>query len=146
MLTPAEHLAIVRDVVAALRQPPLSALIADTDAEQFGPLRIDYDSRTVVVDGAPQRLSIRSFSVLTFLARNAGRTLTREQLLVNCWSDGFSKDDRVVDPLICRLRRDLGVAGKLIVTVPTIGYRMMRSAEAASNGPSLERSRSGTLG
>jgi DNA-binding response OmpR family regulator len=76
--------------------------------------------------GQPVDLPMREFSLLEYLARCAGRTLSRAQILEHVWGYHFDPGTNVVDVYIQRLRRkvDDGHAQKLIHTVAGLGYRL----------------------
>lgn len=90
-------------------------------------LAIDTASHTVYVGGTPLAVTSLEFAVLLALARNAGRVLSRDQLIEAVWGYDYHGDGRVVDAVIKRLRsklRDAGADGDVIVTVRGLGYRI----------------------
>ncbi len=84
---------------------------------------IDYSARTVTIKGERIQLSPKEYELLTYLAKNQGIALTREQLLSNVWGYDFFGDDRTLDTHIKLLRRNLGDYAKYIVTLRGVGYR-----------------------
>ena len=66
----------------------------------------------------------KEFSLLSELARNQGRVLTRETLLDRVWGMNYFGDSRTLDVHIRRLRQKLGEPA-LIETVTGIGYRLL---------------------
>ena len=88
---------------------------------------IDYSARTVTIDGKRIQLSPKEYDLLTYLAKNRGIALTREQLLSNVWGYDFFGDDRTLDTHIKLLRRNLGDYAKYIVTLRGIGYRFEKA-------------------
>ena len=92
-------------------------------AESFGGLTVDQGARTVAVDGERVDLSPKEYDLLTYLIRNRGLALTREQLLTNIWGYDFYGDDRTLDTHIKLLRRRLGPYSGYIVTIRGVGYR-----------------------
>ena len=91
-----------------------------------GVLRIDPSTFSVTYLGRDVRLTRKEFALLTELARNAGRVMTREVLLDRVWSMSYYGDSRTLDVHIRRLRQKLGDAD-LIETVTGIGYRLVDS-------------------
>jgi two-component system response regulator PrrA len=69
-------------------------------------------------------LTRREFALLEALARNAGRVLSREQLLSAVWGYDFEADSNVVDVFVGYLRRKLEAGGepRLIQTVRGVGF------------------------
>ena len=68
----------------------------------------------------------KEFALLSELARNQGRVLTREGLLDRVWGVTYYGDSRTLDVHIRRLRQKLGDT-TLIETVTGIGYRLVDS-------------------
>jgi len=65
--------------------------------------------------------------LLEYLARNAGLTLSRVQILDRVWGDEFTGSSNIVDVYVGQLRRKLRTAGAadLIATVWGVGYRLV---------------------
>lgn len=113
---------------ALLRRPPI-----ETDAiVRVGRLELDAAAREVRKDGAPIALSAREYGILEYLMRNAGRTLTREQVEEHVWDCNSSLGSNVVDVYIGYLRRKIDSAGEesYIRTVRGLGYRCAVPGEA----------------
>jgi two-component system alkaline phosphatase synthesis response regulator PhoP len=90
-----------------------------------GPLRIDLASRQVNCRGQDLELQPKQFDLLTYLVRNRGTVLTRDQLLHNVWGYDYAGDTRTVDVHIRWLREKLEADPanpKLIQTVRGVGY------------------------
>jgi DNA-binding response OmpR family regulator len=117
--SPRELMARVRAVFR--RAPP------SNDALTIGAITIDGARRAVSVGGAEVALTPTEFRLLDALARAAGRTMTREQLIRSAFGDDYDGLDRTVDVHVMNLRRKLGSAGEAIVTVFGAGYRMERA-------------------
>ena len=90
-----------------------------------GPLRIDLAGRRVNCRGQNMELQPKQFDLLTYLVRNRGTVLTRDQLLHNVWGYDYAGDTRTVDVHIRWLREKLEedpANPKLIQTVRGVGY------------------------
>ncbi len=90
-----------------------------------GPLRIDLAGRRVNCRGQDMELQPKQFDLLTYLVRNRGTVLTRDQLLHNVWGYDYAGDTRTVDVHIRWLREKLEedpANPKLIQTVRGVGY------------------------
>ena len=87
-------------------------------------LRIDPSTFRVRYQGREVRMTRKEFSLLSELARNQGRVLTRETLLDRVWGMNYFGDSRTLDVHIRRLRQKLGDPA-LIETVTGIGYRLL---------------------
>ena len=89
-----------------------------------GSLRIDPATFAVNYNGRDVRLTRKEFALLSELARNHGRVLTREALLDRVWGATYYGDSRTMDVHIRRLRQKLG-DGSVIETVTGVGYRLV---------------------
>ncbi len=89
----------------------------------FGELKIDTSGMIVYVDEQRVELSRKAYELLTYLAKNKGIALTREQLICEVWGYDFYGDDRTLDTHVKTLRSALGPCRDKIVTVRGVGYR-----------------------
>ena len=90
-----------------------------------GPLRIDLAGRRVNCRGKDIELQPKQFELLTYLTRNRGTVLTRDQLLQNVWGYDYVGDTRTVDVHMRWLREKLEedpANPKLLQTVRGVGY------------------------
>ncbi len=95
-----------------------------TEVKEKG-LRIDRDAYTVSVDGDNPELTLKEFELLCALYDNAGRVLSRDQLLTSVWGYDYYGDERTVDSHIARLRTKLGDFGAAhLKTVYGMGYKL----------------------
>jgi DNA-binding response OmpR family regulator len=91
-----------------------------------GRLEIRPADHAALVDGRPLMLTVRELQLLTELALNAERVMTREQLYSRIWSRDYQKSDRSVDVYVGRLRAklDRALPGRRFIHTHTgIGYR-----------------------
>ncbi|WP_301859696.1 response regulator transcription factor [uncultured Megasphaera sp.] len=84
---------------------------------------IDQQARQVVLDGKNIDLSPTEYKLLNYLVTNAGKALSRRQILNKVWNYDYYGDLRTIDTHINRLRIKLGEKGKYIQTVRGYGYR-----------------------
>ncbi len=117
---------LVARVEAVLRRRRETAVSPST-IYTFQHLSIDPDSHEAVADGQQLELTATEFQVLLELAKNAGRVLTRDQLLSLVWGSDYYGNDRVVDVYVGQVRRKLQDAtGRLLIeTVRGIGYKFV---------------------
>jgi DNA-binding response OmpR family regulator len=87
-----------------------------------GTLYLDPTHFIARVEGREIKLTRKEFALLVLLARNAGRTLTREYLLDRIWGLAYSGATRTLDVHVHNLRKKLGHEA-YIETVVGIGYR-----------------------
>lgn len=91
-----------------------------------GRLEIRPDEHAALVDGRPLRLTVRELQLLTELAFNAERIMSREELYEAIWQRPPRRSDRSLDVYVSRLRSKLGEALPELVLIHThtgIGYR-----------------------
>jgi len=113
-------------------QDPNAFLTAEDRAPVYaGRLEIRPAEHTALVDGRPLTLTVRELQLLTELAQNAERVLTREELYSRIWGRGYEKTDRSVDVYVGRLRAklDRALPGRRFIHTHTgIGYRFSPEA------------------
>ena len=101
----------------------------DDEAEallEAGPVRMDIDRHAVTVDGVEVSMPLKEFELLEFLLRNAGRVLTRGQLIDRIWGSDYFGDTKTLDVHIKRIRAMIEPDPsnpQLLVTVRGLGYR-----------------------
>lgn len=91
---------------------------------QVADLRIDTGSREVTRGATPLDLTPKEYAVLVYLARNAGRVMSRTLITEYVWDYHFDPGTNIVDVVINRLRKkiDQGRRVRLIHTVRGVGY------------------------
>lgn len=103
------------------------------DSENFvrcGALTIDLSNYRVTVDGESLVLTFKEYELLRFLAMNAGRVFTREQLLNRVWGYDYFGGARTVDVHIRRIRAKIEIHGHAFIeTVRNVGYRLVPEAK-----------------
>lgn len=89
-----------------------------------GNLSIDLLRRVVTRADKKIALQPREFSLLEYLARNAGRVVSKTMIMEHVWDYNFDPQTNVVESRICRLRDkiDKGFDTPLIHTVRGMGY------------------------
>jgi two-component system phosphate regulon response regulator PhoB len=117
---------LVARVRAMLRRVQLlrETLEFSREPVQIGAIEIDPEARAVRVDGHVTDLTPREYDLLLMLARQPGRTFSRDYLLEHIWGPAYEGSDRVVDTTVVRLRRKLSVEGERVVSVWGVGYRL----------------------
>ncbi|KZE92979.1 MULTISPECIES: response regulator transcription factor [unclassified Agromyces] len=91
-----------------------------------GRVRMDVDRHTVEVDGETVAMPLKEFELLELLMRNAGRVLTRGQLIDRVWGSDYFGDTKTLDVHIKRIRSKIEVTPSepvQLVTVRGLGYR-----------------------
>ncbi|MCL2782138.1 MAG: response regulator transcription factor, partial [Actinomycetia bacterium] len=92
---------------------------------EAGPVRMDLERHAVTVAGAAVSLPLKEFELLELLMRNAGRVLTRGQLIDRVWGADYVGDTKTLDVHVKRLRAKIEPDPgdpKHLVTVRGLGY------------------------
>lgn len=100
-----ELLARVRSVLRRQRWEQNTGNHAKASKLSFGNARINFDTHEVVVDDEPVQLTQLELDLLRYFAENAGRVLSRTELLERVWKLRNYSNTRTVDNFISRLRR-----------------------------------------
>lgn len=85
-------------------------------------ISIDRVKRNVMIDGLKVDLTYTEFEILSYLMRNKGVVITREQLITKIWGYAYDGDDRTINTHIRNLRMKLGSKSACIKTIIRIGY------------------------
>jgi len=96
-------------------------------ALHVGTLSIDRAERRATLDGRRIELTPREFTLLAYLAREAGRVVPRTELLSKVWETAFDPGSNVVEVHVRNLREKLGAHAGMIETVRGVGYRLVAS-------------------
>src|SRR5690606_37476639 len=83
---------LVARVRAVLRRRSGEAAETNSPVLSVGPVRMDVDRHVVTVNGQPVQLPLKEFELLELLLRNAGRVLTRGQLIDRVWGADYVGD------------------------------------------------------
>ena len=102
-------------------------------------LLIDTDTLEVFSQGEKLELTQAEFRLLHLLASRTGWVFSREKILDHLWGDEKNVTDRSVDVHVKHLRDKLGAAGKMIVNVRGVGYKL--AVPSPGSGPATRTSR-----
>ena len=118
-----ELLARIKAVLRRLSEP--EELVPPT--LESGPVRMDVERHTVTVSGVATSLPLKEFELLEMLLRNAGRVLTRMQLIDRVWGSDYVGDTKTLDVHVKRLRAKIEPDPgnpKFLLTVRGLGYKL----------------------
>ena len=93
---------------------------------ESGPVRMDVDRHVVTVRGTQIPMPLKEFDLLELLVRNAGRVLTRGQLIDRIWGSDYVGDTKTLDGHVKRLRAQIEedpANPAHLVTVRGLGYK-----------------------
>ena len=88
---------LVARIRAVLRRNSGEGIDSDPGVMTVGPVRMDIERHQVSVNGIPTSLPLKEFELLEFLMRNAGRVLTRIQLIDRVWGSDYVGDTKTLD-------------------------------------------------
>jgi DNA-binding response OmpR family regulator len=94
-------------------------------------LAIDYTSRRVTMNDQELKLTSTEYKMLSYIAQNAGRLITPDQLLNNVWGEEYVGAAHLLQVNIARLRKKMGDDAKNPVYITTrsgIGYMISKSS------------------
>lgn len=119
---------LVARIRAVLRRGPEVEEVEELDNQilEVGRVRMDVERHTVLVDGHPVAMPLKEFDLLEYLMRNAGRVLTRGQLIDRIWGADYVGDTKTLDVHVKRLRTKIEQVPsrpKQLVTVRGLGYK-----------------------
>ncbi|MCL2783710.1 MAG: response regulator transcription factor [Propionibacteriaceae bacterium] len=122
-----ELLARIRSAIRRGRSSAPSGEVAGDDVLVAAGITMDIERHRVSVDGNQLTLPLKEFELLEVLMRNAGRVLTRRQLLNRVWGADYVGDTKTLDVHIRRLRAKIEQNPAMpsrLVTVRGLGYRL----------------------
>jgi two-component system response regulator RegX3 len=111
---------------AVLRRRVELEEVEDDNILEAGRVRMDVDRHTLTVSGTEISMPLKEFELLELLLRNAGRVLTRGQLIDRVWGTDYFGDTKTLDVHIKRIRSRIEENPSdpsMLVTVRGLGYR-----------------------
>mgnify|MGYP002717599735 CR=1 FL=1 len=117
---------VVARIRAVLRRRGEGGDVPVDPVLEAGPVRMDVERHVVAVDGEQVALPLKEFDLLEYLMRNAGRVLTRGQLIDRIWGADYVGDTKTLDVHVKRLRTKIEQEPsrpKQLVTVRGLGYK-----------------------
>jgi two-component system response regulator RegX3 len=118
-----------RELLARIRSVMRRRIDEAGDQESIlesGSVRMDLERHTVMVAGVLTAMPLKEFELLELLLRNAGRVLTRGQLIDRVWGSDYFGDTKTLDVHIKRIRSKIEASPSeptMLVTVRGLGYR-----------------------
>ena len=119
-----------RELLARMKAVLRRLATTEADLEDHildgGRVVLDIDRHTVAVDGREINMPLKEFELLEVLMRNAGRVLTRGQLIDRVWGTDYFGDTKTLDVHIKRIRSRIETQPSepsMLMTVRGLGYR-----------------------
>ncbi|GAA4797956.1 response regulator transcription factor [Corynebacterium canis] len=117
---------LIARIRAVLRRGGDTEEIPAQNVLDGGRVRMDVERHTVTVAGTPVNLPLKEFDLLEYLLRNAGRVLTRGQLIDRVWGADYVGDTKTLDVHVKRLRSKIEEEPsrpRHLITVRGLGYK-----------------------
>ncbi len=117
---------LVARIKAVLRRGSTEDSHSEAGIHSAANIRMDIERHQVTVNGLLVPLPLKEFELLEFLMRNAGRVMTRAQLIDRVWGGDYYGDTKTLDVHIKRLRSKIEVdpANPLLIqTIRGLGYK-----------------------
>jgi len=119
---------LIARIKAVLRRGTVDESIdGDTGVHIVAGIKLDIGKHQVTINGEIVSLPLKEFELLEFLMRNAGRVLTRSQLIDRVWGGDYYGDTKTLDVHIKRLRAKIEsdpANPVLIQTIRGLGYKL----------------------
>ena len=110
------------------------ALLKRTEYERVGDkykaanVEIDPASRNVLVKGQQVNFTAKEYDLLEYMVTNAGRVISRDEILEKVWSGQHETDSNVIEVFVCHLRNKIGDDNNQIIrTIRGVGYFFART-------------------
>ncbi|MCY4600754.1 MAG: response regulator transcription factor [Acidobacteria bacterium] len=106
---------------------------AELDEYRFADVAIDFRDLVLRRGESEQPLTVTEATLLSYLVRHAGETVSRKMLLEQVWGVRYDTDTRTVDNFVARLRRyieDQPAHPRRLLTVRGVGYRFVKNPDA----------------
>ena len=119
---------LIARIKAVLRRGVIDdSLDGEGGVHTVGGIKLDIGKHQVTINGEVVPLPLKEFELLEFLMRNAGRVLTRSQLIDRVWGGDYYGDTKTLDVHIKRLRAKIEADPAnpvLIQTIRGLGYKL----------------------
>lgn len=113
---------LISRIKALLRRSGVAA--NETQELNYQEIKMNHAHRAVFVDSTAVTLTFKEYELLHYLLMNKSIVVTRDRILDAVWGYDYEGESRTLDMHIKRLRQKLGDAGRHIVTVRNVGYKM----------------------
>lgn len=126
-----ELLARIKSLCRRINKLPLEKKEHSLDRIIIEDLKLDLIQRTVAIKDELVEFKPKEFELLVFLFENPRHVFSRDDILNRVWHTDYAGGTRTIDIHIQRIRKKLQRYGKLIITVPKIGYKAVTNFNEA---------------
>ncbi|MGN6599787.1 MAG: response regulator transcription factor, partial [Actinomycetes bacterium] len=121
---------VVARIRAILRRHGLTEDVSDTGRLTYADIELDDDTHEVWKAGELIQLSPTEFNLLRYFLQNAGRVVSKAQILDHVWHYDFGGDANVVESYVSYLRRKVDTTEpRLLHTIRGVGYTLRKPRE-----------------
>jgi two-component system OmpR family response regulator len=114
---------VIARIRAVLRRSAAAPNVPSADRLTFADIELDDETHEAWKNGEPVALSPTEFKLLRYFMQNAGRVLSKAQILDNVWNYDFGGDANVVESYVSYLRRKIDTTEpRLLHTLRGVGY------------------------
>jgi two-component system KDP operon response regulator KdpE len=120
---------LIARVRALVRRTKQYTKEATTPVFSTGELTVDFGQHQATLHGKPVNLTPTEYRILAYLARNAGRVVTQDDLLTKVWGPAYRDEAHLLRVNIARLRQKVErepSAPRFVLTRPGIGYTLVK--------------------
>jgi len=120
---------LIARVRALMRRTKQYTKEATTPTFATGELMVDFGQHQATRGGQPLNLTPTEYRILAYLARNAGRVVTQDDLLTKVWGPAYRDEAHLLRVNIARLRQKVEpepASPRYVLTRPGIGYTLAR--------------------
>jgi two-component system OmpR family response regulator len=116
---------VIARIRAVLRRTAGAQQAAEAPRLTFADIELDEETHEVIKAGTLISLSPTEFKLLRYLMANAGRVLSKAQILDHVWNYDFNGEANVVESYISYLRRKIDTTEpRLLQTIRGVGYTL----------------------
>lgn len=104
-----------------------AATPAPQAAYEASGVRVDPERRLATLRDEPLDLTAKEFDLLAYLVANAGRVISRDEILSAVWGAQHSTDSNVIEVFVCHIRNKIGDReNRIVQTIRGVGYFFAR--------------------
>lgn len=130
MVKPFSPVELVLRVKALIRRADKDAMQPAGGSLEFGDITMNPEGKKAECRGVDLALTVMEIDFLTYMVKNSGRAVSRDELLNRVWGFESEADTRATDDMVKRMRKKLAAAASSvsIETVWGFGFKLARGA------------------
>ncbi len=124
LVKPFSPMELVARVKSIFRRIELERMPLQAALLNYGDIEIDLDMMAAKQNGTSLDFTPTEFALLSYMFKNSGRAVSREEILKNVWKFDFEVDTRACDDVLKRLRKKLLTTKVRITSVWGFGFKL----------------------